>query len=95
MPKQNQIDRCACKMLCPVCRDVERLPLAWQEANGNTVFLECGHSRTPCLLPASGVSLEDVVNDTPEAARLFPYQHDDVVNVNFSLAIEQMRENWK
>ena len=66
--KRTRIGRSA-KMLCPVCREVKA---ASQENETDTVLLECGHSRTPSLLAANGVSLEDIVNDTPASRRLFP-----------------------
>ena len=65
------------KLLCPVCREVKA---AYQNDDVDTVYLECGHPRTPYLLPSNGIGLEDIASNTMEAARLFPFVHDDVVN---------------
>jgi hypothetical protein len=63
------------RMLCPVCCDVKA---ARQGNDNDAVYLDCSHSRTPHLLPARGVSLEDIVSNTAQAARLFPLILDGV-----------------
>ncbi|MGA8087671.1 MAG: hypothetical protein WCA10_10215 [Terracidiphilus sp.] len=96
MKKQIRIGRRrANRMLCAVCRDAEKLSEAWQENDSDTVYLSCGHTRTPYLLPSAqgAVSLEDIVNNTPEAARLFPFVINGV-NVTEILAEQKEREEW-
>jgi hypothetical protein len=66
--EQMRIGRRA-KMFCPVCLEMKA---AWQGNDNDMVYLECGHSRPPYFLPSNGVSLEDILDNTEEAARLFP-----------------------
>jgi hypothetical protein len=82
-------------MLCPVCRDVERLSHAWQENDSDTVCLDCEHQRTATLLPSrtGAVSLEGVILNTALAAKLFPLVIDDF-NVNQICEEQQIREDW-
>jgi hypothetical protein len=56
------------RMLCPVCFELK----AARQGSDNNVYLECSHSRTPYLLPSNGIGLEDIIDNTPAAARLFP-----------------------
>jgi hypothetical protein len=83
------------KMLCPVCRDVERLSEAWQEADSDTVYLNCTHSRTPRLLPSceGTVSVEDVILNTALADKWFPFMQDDFNTIEI-LAEQKLREGW-
>ena len=63
------------KMLCE-CGKVSK---ARQEAESDTIHLSCGHDRTPYLLPSreGAVSLEDIINNTPDANRLWRYERSE------------------
>jgi len=54
-------------MLCPDCGRLVNV-----KAIDSRVTLACGHIRPFGLLPAKGVSLEDVIANNDDAIRLFP-----------------------
>jgi len=60
-------------MLCPDCGRLVNV-----KAIDSRVTLACGHTRTAGLLPAKGVSLEDVILNTADALRLFPVELNGV-----------------
>jgi hypothetical protein len=79
------------KMLCAECREVNP---AHQKGDSDTVYLSCGHSRTPYLLPSNEgtVGLEDLIWNRPRALRLFPTIYDDLKAIDE----HYVRENyWK
>jgi hypothetical protein len=57
------------RRLCAICK---KLSGVRSGGDGDTVQLACGHCRTSGLLPSKGVGLEEVLDNTEEAARLFP-----------------------
>jgi hypothetical protein len=74
------------RMLCFDCEALKAL-----KAHGDEMcVLSCGHVRTLGLLPSvpGAISLEDVILNTPDAARLFPF----VVDVGIE---PEEREGWE
>lgn len=90
--KAISIGRRKTRLLCPDCNELKSI-----EAHSDEQLmcvLSCEHVRTLGLLPSAlgAVSLEDVVNNTPDAARLFPYIREGVNEETVSEQVE--RERW-
>ena len=89
--KPISIGRHKTGLLCPDCDSLEPI----QGHSDEMCVLQCGHVRTLGLLPSlpGAISLEDVLNNTPDAARLFPFVIDGV-NETEILAEQKEREEW-
>jgi hypothetical protein len=86
MKRQGRIGGPA-RLLCPRCRQVSN---AFQNDDSDNVFMDCGHTRSPDLLPSpdGAVGLEDIESNTPESRRLFPILLDVTVPGEESRRIE-------
>ena len=70
--KPRRIGRNA-RLLCPVCRNADKLSNGQQLSELETISLACGHLRELALPPTEGfVGVEDIIFNTTLAAKLFP-----------------------
>jgi len=77
------------RMLCPVCNTLQ---VAEHVNERNEVYLACRHPRTSALLPTTGISLEDALENNGDAKRLFPPRENGVSD---DLSLVMQREGWK